>query len=206
MITQELLDGENWRSTLREKDLDTTNFILSLYESDDIDISEAYNFLKNYVTIKTPIEELALKFIAHNFQYYKQANDTIIIDLGFDNVYCELLNHSTIGYYALLKEFMPPYTDDWELKQVCTYVPPTNLCNRIDSWVSKKQSITIEWETSGRMLATIICDKFDQSILSLNKQLYEKLEKENLALFFDVDEFEETSGYDDYRVLKNILL
>jgi hypothetical protein len=42
--------------------------------------------------------------------------------------------------------------------------------------------------------------------LSLNKQLYEKLEKKDLALFFDVDEFEETSGYDDYRDLKRILL
>lgn len=206
MITQELLDSEKGKSILGIEDLDTTNFILSLYGEKDIDISEANAFLQKYISIKTPIEELALKFIAHNFQYYKQVDDTIIYDLGFDNVYCEVLNHTVLGYYALLKEFMPPYTNDWELKQVRTFIPRGNICIGKDCWVSERVGITLESETSARMLATIICNKFDQSILSLNKRLYDKLDRENLALFFDIEEFEASSGYDDYRDLKKTLL
>jgi hypothetical protein len=206
MITQELLNSEKGKSIFQPKDLDTTNFILSLYESDDIDTSEADAYLKNYVTGKTPMEELALKYIAYNFQYYKQADDTIIYDLGFDNVYCALLEHSVLGFYALLKEFIIPSTEDWELKQIRTYSPLSNICFEKDCWVSKKRSISLEWETASRMLADIICSKFEQSLSSINKGLYEKLDKKNLALFFDIEEFEASSGYEDYRDLKDILL
>lgn len=206
MITQEFLYSEKSKSVLKHEDLDTTDFILSLYNSDDIDITEASNFLENYISPKTPIEGLALKYIAHNFQYYKQADDTIIYDLGFDNVYCALLEHSVLGFYALLKEFISPSTEDWELKQIRTYSPLTNSCFEKDCWVSKKRSISLEWETASRMLADIICSDFDQNISSINKRLYEKLDEKNLALFFDIEEFEASSGYEDYRDLKRRLL
>ena len=206
MITQELLNSEKGKSIIQPKDLDTTNFILSLYESDSIDISEASTFLKTYINVNTPIEELALKYIAHNFQYYKQNDDTIVYDLGFDNVYCAVLEHSVLGFYALLKEFITPFTDDWELKQVSNYSPFNNSCTEKDCWVSKKRSISLEWETASRMLADIICSKFDQRISSINKCLYKKLDKKSLSLFFDIEEFEASSGYEDYRYLKNILL
>lgn len=75
-----------------------------------------------------------------------------------------------------------------------------------DCWVSKKRSISLEWETASRMLAKIICSEFDQTISSINKRLYKKLDKKSLALFFDVEEFEASSGYQDYRGLKNILV
>lgn len=206
MITQELLDSPKSKDILGEKDLDTRNFILSLYESDSIDISEAFTYLQNYISINTPIEELALIFIAHNFQYYKEADDTIIYDLGLNNVYYEILNHSTLGYYALLKEFMPPYTTNWELKQIKTYKPKDNTFEERDIWVTKRESISLEWSNGARILATTICNKFDQKIASINNQLYRKLDRENLALFFDVEEFETSSGYEDYNGLKDILL
>ncbi|MBU2921498.1 hypothetical protein KO504_09110 [Winogradskyella psychrotolerans] len=205
MITQDLLNNKEGISLLQPEDLDTTNFILSLYGADDINISEAITYLKNYISIKSPIEELALKHIAHNFQYYKQAEDTIIYDLGFDNVYCALLEHSVLGFYAILKEFITPSAEDWELKQIRTYSPLTNSCFEKDCWVSKKRSISLEWETASRMLADIICSKFDQNISSINKRLYEKLDKKSLAHFFDIEEFEASSGYEDYRDLKRIL-
>lgn len=206
MITQELLHSEKGKSILQPKDLDTTNFILSLYEPVDIDISEANTFLKNYISVKIPMEELALKYIAHNFQYYKQESDTIIYDLGFDNVYCSLLEHSVLGFYAILKEFITPKAEDWELKQIRTYSPFNNSCMEKDCWVSKKRSISLEWETASRMLAKIICSEFDQTISSINKRLYKKLDKKSLALFIDVEEFEASSGYEDYRALKDKLL
>ena len=183
MITQELLHSEKGKSILKPQDLDTANFILTLYESDDIDISEANTFLRNYISVKTPMEELALKYIALNFQYYKQADDTIIYDLGFDNVYGSIVEHSVLGFYALLKEFITPSAEDWELKQIRTYSPFNNSCTEKDCWVSKKRSISLEWETASRMLAKIICSEFDQTISLLIKQLYDKLDKKSLTLF-----------------------
>ena len=206
MITQELLGTEQGKNVLNPKDLDNTDFILSLYETDDMDITEAITYLKNYINIKSPIEELALKYIAYNFQYYKQTDDTIIYDLSFDNVYCAILEHSVLGFYALLKEFISPSTEDWELKQIRTYSPSSNSCLEKDCWESKKRSISLEWETASRMLADIICSKFDQSMSSLNKRLYEKLDKKRLAHFFDIVKFEASSGYEDYRGLKDVLL
>lgn len=206
MITQELLGTEQGKNVLNPKDLDNTDFILSLYESDDIDISEAITYLKNYISIKSPLEELSLKYIAYNFQYYNQTDDTIIYDLDLDNVYCAILEHSILGFYALLKEFISPSTEDWELKQIRTYRPSSNSCLEKDLWVSTKSGISLEWETASRMLADIICNKFDQNISSLNKRLYEKLDKKRLSHFFDVEEFEASSGYEDYRDLKDVLL
>lgn len=55
-----MLHSEKGKGLLQPKDLDTINFILSLYEPDNIDISEASAFLKNNISLKTPIEELAL--------------------------------------------------------------------------------------------------------------------------------------------------
>ena len=206
MITRELLDDDNWKRTLGEDDLDTTNFISSLYVSDNLDISDAESYLKNYVTVNSTIEELALKYIAHNFQYFKETNDTIIIGLGFDNVYCKILEHSTFGHYALLKELVTPYTDDWEFKQIRTFSPYNDSFNGQDCWMSKRLGVSLESETSARMLATIICDKFDKSIASLYKLLNDVLERDSLAVFFDVEAIEELFGYDDLRDLKRIFL
>ena len=206
MITQEFISSEKSKSVLKQEDLDTTGFILSLYESDHVDITEASNFLENYISPKTPIEGLALKYIAHNFQYYKQADDTIIYELGFDNVYCALLEHSVLGFYALLKEFISPSTEDWALEQIRTFSPLTNSCFEKDCWVSKKRSISLEWGTASRMLADIICSKFDQNISSINKRLYKKLDEKNLALFFDIEESYEIHGFNNYHQLKNLLL
>lgn len=205
MITRELLDDDNWKRTLGEDDLDTTNFILSFYESDNLDISDAESYLKNYVIVNSTIKELALKYIAYNFQYFKETNDTIIIDLVFDKVYYKILNHSTFGHYALLKEFMQPYTDDWEFKQIRTFSPYNDSFNGQDCWISKRLGVSLESETSARMLATIICDKFDKSVASLNKLLIDKLDKENLALFFDVEAIQESYGYEDFRDIKRLL-
>jgi hypothetical protein len=206
MITKELINSEKWHSIAGVKDLDTTKFILSLYSLDDIDISEASVFLKNYINTKTPIEGLALEFISFNFQYFKQVNDTVTCDLDFDTVYYKILNHSVLGYYALLKEFMSPYTNDWELKQISTYSPLNNTCVEKDCWVSKKENISLEWATSASMLATIICNEFDQSVLSLRIRLYQKLNKKSLALFFDLKEIKTSFGHKDYSDLKRILL
>jgi hypothetical protein len=206
MITQEFLFSENAKDNLGEQDLDTTNFILSLFQTDDIDSSEAIAYLKNYISVTTPIEKLALKFIAYNFQYFVQTNDTITIDLDTDAVYYELLDHTTLGFYALLKAFLPPFTKDWKLKQVATYNPLDNTCQEANFWISESQQITLENDTCARMLAKIICEKFDQSITSLHKNLYKKLGKEDLAVFFDLDYYKELIGYKDHNGLKNILL
>ncbi|UPS90466.1 hypothetical protein [Bizionia sp. M204] len=206
MITQELLSSEKGKNIILPEDLDTTNFILSLYEQDDLDITEAKTFLKNYISVKNPMEALALNFIAHNFQYYKQTGDTIFYDLGFDNVYGSIVEHSVLGFYALLKEFITPYKDDWKLKQVRTFNPLNNCFEERDSWVSEKAKMSIEWAAGSRMIATIICSEFDKTLLSLNKRLYDKLDKKNLALFYDMEDFEELTGSDDYRDLKNTLL
>lgn len=206
MITQEFLNNEKGQSILGVKDLDTTHFILSLYEPDNIDISEAFSFLNAYIKVQSKMEEIALKFIAHNFQYYKQENDTIIYNLNFDNVYAELINHSVLGFYALLKEFMPPYTSDWALKQISTYNPVHNSCEEQERWVSSNERISLEYAAAARMLASIICNQFDHNIESINKRLYKKLQKKDLALFFAVEEFKQTSGYESYKDLKNKLL
>lgn len=206
MITQELLWSEEGKNILQPEDLDTTNFILSLHDPDDMDNTDAKNFLGNYIRVKTPMEALALNFIARNFQYYKQTNDTLISGLEFNNVYGSIAEHSVLGFYALLKEFFPPYKDDWKLKQVRTFNPSDNCFDERDSWVSKKANMSIEWAAGARMLATIICSEFDKTLLSLNKRLYHKLDKKNLALFYDMEEFEELTGSDDYRDLKNTLL
>jgi hypothetical protein len=206
MITQELLNSEKANKILQPEDLDTSNFILSLFGTEEREISKAINYLKKFVNTKTPIEELALKYIALNFQTYKEIDDTIIFDLSYDDVYESLIESSALGFYALLKEFITPYTADWELEQISTYSPLNNVCEEKEYWVSKKYNISFGWSGASKMMSELICSRFNESVSSLNKGLYKKLDKKELALFFDIEEFEANSGYDDFRGLKDLLL
>lgn len=204
MITPEFLSTEKAKSILNPEDLDTSKFILSLYESDDIDISEAVDFLKNYVEIKSPMEEIALNYIADNFQFYKQADDTIIFGQEYDHIFCSIIETTTLGFYALLKEFFQPNVDDWQLKQVSTYIPIHNYCERKDCWESKQAQISFEWAAGSRMLAHVIHEKLNLTIKYLNHKLYRVLDDEKLALFFD--EIDEEYRNDYFDGLKDRLL
>ena len=206
MITKEFLNSDKSNSVLKQEDLDTTNFILSLYESDDIDISEAQTFLSNYVTLDSPLDELALKYIAYNFKYFRQKGDTISYNLEMEDIYDSISEHSVIGFYGLLIKFIEPSTEDWELKQVSTYSPANNKCIQQDYWVSKNKSISLDSETATIMLGDIICSRINEGLSSLQKQLYKKLHKEDLDKFFDLDEIIETYGYDNYGDIKRNLL
>lgn len=62
MITNYILHDPNANEILGLKDLDTKYFILLLYKSDVLDISNAKDFLNNLIEVKSPLEELALNF------------------------------------------------------------------------------------------------------------------------------------------------
>mgnify|MGYP005847412215 CR=1 FL=1 len=206
MITEELLENPNVESILGVNDLDTKDFILSLFSNDNYNIENALNLLQNHIVAKKPISILAMKLNAYNFQYYKQTHDTIMLYLDVDNVYNKILNHSVLGYYALLKEYISPSTSDWNLEQIKLYNPAINQVTSKDKWISKKSNISIGWEEGAQFLANIICDRFDTELLKINNILNKKLTKKNLSSFFDLKEIKDLTGNDGYLEVKKVLL